>query len=101
MWQEARITELEEQVRLLAAGLNLEVRDPGSVIPEHVIAVAQGGELVAAVKLLRALAAPPRPIGQRNRSIVAWLNEQSSGMTLLGAKRVVDAAVLPDSSPRR
>jgi ribosomal protein L7/L12 len=62
--------ELEEQVRLLAAGLGLRVADPSEAIPAEVIALARTGQQAEAVKALRS----------------------TTKLGLVEAKRIVDAA---------
>jgi urease gamma subunit len=64
-----QIEQLEQQVRLLAAGLGLQVEDPASVIPAEVLKLARDGKQAEAVRVLR-----------------------KAGFGLVAAKRVVDAA---------
>ena len=65
--------QLEEQVRLLAAGLGLRVDDPSEVIPAEVVALARNGQQAEAVKALR----------------------RTTKLGLVEAKRIVDAAGEP------
>jgi ribosomal protein L7/L12 len=70
---EAAVTDqapLEQQVRLLAAALELQVDDPADVISGEVVALARAGQQPEAVRLLR----------------------KTTGLGLIEAKRVVDAA---------
>jgi len=60
---------LEQQIRLLAAGLGLQVEDPACVVPAEALALVSDGQRVEAVRLLR-----------------------RAGFGLVAAKRVVDAA---------
>jgi hypothetical protein len=64
------VRALEGQVRLLAAGLRLEVDDPRSVISSEVLSLARAGKPVEAVRALR----------------------ESGPVGLVAAKRIVDAA---------
>jgi len=65
-----RVTQLEQQVRLLAAGLGFRPDDPGHAIPAEVIALARQGRGLDAIKALR----------------------ESRRIGLVRAKRIVDAA---------
>jgi ribosomal protein L7/L12 len=65
-----QVKALEEQVRLLAVGLGVEVDDPRTVIGSEVVALARSGKQVQAVKALR----------------------RSRKLGLVAAKRIVDAA---------
>jgi ribosomal protein L7/L12 len=61
---------LEEQVRLLAAGMGIEADDPAESIGPEVVALAREGKTMQAIRLLR----------------------KQHGLGLLSAKRIVDAA---------
>jgi large subunit ribosomal protein L7/L12 len=61
---------LEEQVRLLAAGMGIEADDPAESIAPEVVALAREGKTMQAIRLLR----------------------KQHGLGLLSAKRIVDAA---------
>ena len=65
-----REQKLETQVRLLCAALGIDCRDPESVIPSDLLELARDGQSIQAVRRLR----------------------RQEGLSLLAAKRVVDAA---------
>jgi hypothetical protein len=65
---DSQVEQLERQVRLLAAGLGLQVEDPASVVPPEALALARDGKRIGAVRALR-----------------------KAGFGLVAAKRVVDA----------
>jgi ribosomal protein L7/L12 len=67
---DTRHARLERQVRLLAAGLEIAVQDPERVVQDEVVELAREGKHVEAVRELR----------------------RSTGLGLIAAKRVVDAA---------
>ena len=93
----AQIAQLEEQVRLLAAGLNLPVGDPRTVIPRDAIVAAQTQEVTPAVKLLRDLTNPERSQRGGNQFLAGFFGGSSAGLSLLEAKRIVEAAAqLPE-----
>lgn len=91
---DVRISQLEEQVRLLAAGLNIKVGDPAAVIPRDVIVAARTQKAPAAVKLLRSSTIPAE-LTERRKSFLGQL-VKPTGLTLLEAVRIVDAAALSD-----
>ena len=66
----SRELRLEEQLRLLAAGLGIEADDAAESIPPEVVDLAREGKNMQAIRLLR----------KRHR------------LGLLSAKRIVDAA---------
>lgn len=94
MLPDVRIRQLEEQVRLLAAGLNIQVSDPGTVIPREVIIAARNQETSAAVKLLRSAPGAAEPINRRTSFLGRLF--KPAGLTLLEAVRIIDAAALSE-----
>lgn len=72
---DVRISQLEEEVRLLAAGLNIQVGDPATVIPREVIVAARTHKAPAAVRLLRA-AIIPAELTERRRTFLGQLISQ-------------------------
>ena len=74
---EEQVARLEEQVRLLAAGLGLRVDDPTDAIPAEVLALARDRKQVEAVKALR----------------------EARQLGLVEAKLIVDAALQQGPEP--
>ena len=68
--EDNRAAQLEQQVRLLAAGLGFRPDDPGNAVPADVVALAREGRQLEAIKTLR----------------------KSRRLGLVRAKRIVDAA---------
>ena len=92
-----QIAQLEKQVRLLAAGLDLPVNDPRAVIPRDAIIAARTQKLAPAVKLLRDLVDPKWSHRGHNHFLAGFFGGPTSGLSLLEAKRIIDAAAqLPE-----
>jgi hypothetical protein len=87
-----RVTQLEQQVRLLAAALDLWVDDPANVIPSEVIALIQQHKtLPAGARILRDNVPAPTA-RQQESSVVRFF--RSGSLTLIQAKRIVDELAL-------
>jgi hypothetical protein len=66
--EDKRLQQLERQVRLLCAALDLRVDDPTTAIPSEVFELVKDGQETQAVQVLR-----------------------RKGLSLLAGKRIVDA----------
>ncbi len=90
---------LEEQVRLLAAGLNLAVDDPTQVIPPAVIAAARAGADSEAAKEIRVLPKPGSP--EFVKGLFGRPKRPTNDLSLLEAVRILKAIRPPTQESNR